>query len=133
MRWPEAGPDHLSEHLTCASPEYFERVKEVHAHITEAGECPCQHVCEVWECQICTASVQQNGHRKRHFMDCTFCRLSSECAKPFEVFHQMQQGGVKLNQITYMSILNACAGPTSLDLGKEVHTHITEAGLLMYT
>ena len=47
----------------------------------------------------------------------------------FEVFRQMQRVGMKPNQITYMSILNACACPVALDRGREVHAHIIDAGL----
>ena len=47
----------------------------------------------------------------------------------FEVLRQMQRVGMKPNQITYMSILNACASPVALERGREVHAHIIEAGL----
>ena len=36
---------------------------------------------------------------------------------------------MKPDQITYMSILNACASPVALERGREVHAHIINAGL----
>ena len=51
------------------------------------------------------------------------------CEKAFEVFRQMQRVGMKPDQITYMSILNACASPVALERGREVHAHIIDAGL----
>ena len=59
------------------------------------------------------AGYAQNGH----------------CEEAFEVFRQMQRVGMKPDQITYMSILNACASPVALERGKEVHAHIIDAGL----
>ena len=59
------------------------------------------------------AGYSQNGH----------------CEEAFEAFHQIQRGGFNPNQITYMNILNACAGLESLERGMEVHAHITKAGL----
>ena len=40
----------------------------------------------------------------------------------FEVFRQMQRVGMRPDQITYMSILNACACPVALERGREVHS-----------
>jgi pentatricopeptide repeat protein len=46
-----------------------------------------------------------------------------------EVFNKMIQEGVKPNEITYLSILKACANPSGLKWGKEVHSHISHGGL----
>ena len=51
------------------------------------------------------------------------------CEEAFEVFRQMQRVGMKPNQITYMSVLNACTCPVALEHGREVHAHIIDAGL----
>ena len=40
----------------------------------------------------------------------------------------MQEVGLNPDQITYMSILNACACPVALEHGREVHAHIIDAG-----
>ena len=50
------------------------------------------------------------------------------CEEALEVFRQIQQVGLKPNQIDYMSILNAYASPTALERDKEVHAHIIDAG-----
>jgi pentatricopeptide repeat protein len=47
----------------------------------------------------------------------------------FELFRQMQQEGMELSNITYMSILNACTNPSALEWGREVHAHIVNSGL----
>ena len=54
---------------------------------------------------------------------------NGHCEEAFEVFRQMQRVGMKPDQITYMSILNACACPVALERGREVHAHIIDAGL----
>ena len=46
-----------------------------------------------------------------------------------QLFHQMCQEHVQANQITYLSILKACASPLSLKWGREVHVLIRRDGL----
>ena len=46
-----------------------------------------------------------------------------------QLFHQMRQEHVQANEITYMSILKACASPLSLKWGREVHVLIRRDGL----
>ncbi|KAJ7533971.1 hypothetical protein O6H91_13G073700 [Diphasiastrum complanatum] len=43
-------------------------------------------------------------------------------------FHQMQLQGLKPNQITLVSALDACAGLAELELGQEIHASIVEGG-----
>ena len=45
------------------------------------------------------------------------------------IFHQMLQEGVQPNEITCFSILKACASPSALKWGKEVHAYIRQSGL----
>ena len=45
-----------------------------------------------------------------------------------EVFSQMCQEGARPDEITYLSILKACASPVGLKWGKEVHAHIRHGG-----
>ena len=45
-----------------------------------------------------------------------------------DFFHQMCQEGMQPDEITYLSILKACASPAALKWGKEVHTHIRHGG-----
>eukprot|EP01018_Ginkgo_biloba_P019053 Gb_20266 [translate_table: standard] len=42
-----------------------------------------------------------------------------------KLFRQMQQAGIKPNQFTFVNVLRACASLRDLDLGKQVHAHIT--------
>ena len=46
-----------------------------------------------------------------------------------QLFHQMRQERVQANEITYVSILKACARPLSLKWGREVHVLIRRDGL----
>ena len=46
-----------------------------------------------------------------------------------QLFHQMRQEHVQANEITYLSILKACATPLSLKWGREVHVLIRRDGL----
>jgi pentatricopeptide repeat protein len=48
----------------------------------------------------------------------------------FELFNQMRQEGAQPNEVTYLSILKACANPAALKWGKEVHGHIRLGGFL---
>ncbi|CAM6098433.1 unnamed protein product [Calypogeia fissa] len=45
-----------------------------------------------------------------------------------ELFHQMHQEGAEPNEITYLSVLKACASPLALKWGKEIHECIRHAG-----
>jgi pentatricopeptide repeat protein len=47
----------------------------------------------------------------------------------FNMFHEMQQKCVEPDSITYMSILNACATPATLEWGKKLHANIRKSGL----
>ena len=46
-----------------------------------------------------------------------------------QLFHQMRQEHVQADEITYLSILKACANPLSLKWGREVHVLIRRDGL----
>ena len=46
-----------------------------------------------------------------------------------QLFHQMRQEHVQADEITYVSILKACASPLSLKWGREVHVLIRRDGL----
>ena len=46
-----------------------------------------------------------------------------------QLFHQMRQGNVQADKITYLNILKACASPLSLKWGREVHVLIRRDGL----
>ena len=46
-----------------------------------------------------------------------------------QLFHQMRQEHVQADEITYLSILKACASPISLKWGTEGHVLIRRDGL----
>eukprot|EP00249_Psilotum_nudum_P012827 c24006_g16_i1 orf=3-1022(+) len=62
---------------------------------------------------VMIAAYCQNGHGK----------------KALELFLQMQEGGVKPDNITYLTILDACAGLVALAEGKVIHASIVSSGL----
>ena len=122
----------------CSASTALERGKEVHAHIIDAGYQS--------DLRVGTALVNMYAKcgsiRDAHLV---FDKMNKpdvivwtamivgyaqhgQCEEAFEVFHQMQRAGMKPNQITYLSILNACASSTALERGKEIHADITEAG-----
>ncbi|XP_072960466.1 pentatricopeptide repeat-containing protein At3g49170, chloroplastic [Typha angustifolia] len=45
------------------------------------------------------------------------------------LFCEMVEEGVRPNQFTYSSILKACANLSGIDVGKQVHGHVTKSGL----
>ena len=49
--------------------------------------------------------------------------------KAMELFNQMCQKGVQPNAFTFLSVLKACANPSALQWGKEVHACVRHAGL----
>ena len=49
--------------------------------------------------------------------------------KAMELFNQMWQKGVQPNAFTFSSVLKACANPSALQWGKEVHACVRHAGL----
>ncbi|KAJ7547233.1 hypothetical protein O6H91_08G076100 [Diphasiastrum complanatum] len=51
------------------------------------------------------------------------------CKQALQLFETMQQEGIKPDRVTYVSVLQACAGLTALDQGKLIHAQIAESGL----
>ncbi|XP_021728867.1 putative pentatricopeptide repeat-containing protein At3g18840 [Chenopodium quinoa] len=50
--------------------------------------------------------------------------------KALRLFICMMENGIRLNNHTFASILGACSGTRSLNLGKEVHAHVLKAGFI---
>ncbi|KAJ8441960.1 hypothetical protein Cgig2_020105 [Carnegiea gigantea] len=46
------------------------------------------------------------------------------------LFVCMMENGVRLNEHTFAGILGACSGIKSLNLGKQVHSHVSKVGLM---
>ncbi|CAM6113331.1 unnamed protein product [Calypogeia fissa] len=53
---------------------------------------------------------------------------SDHAESAVELFNQMRQEGVEPNEITYLSILKACASPVALKWGKQIHECVRHAG-----
>src|SRR5438309_1930077 len=49
--------------------------------------------------------------------------------KALELFKQMQEQGIKPNNITFTTILSTCAELASLSIGKEIQTQIDRSGI----
>lgn len=56
-----------------------------------------------------------------------------ECPEEaFKLFQQMGCGGEMPNDVTFISLLMACASLAALDKGKQIHAHIIRCGFEMY-
>eukprot|EP00249_Psilotum_nudum_P002047 c14877_g1_i1 orf=1-321(+) len=62
-----------------------------------------------WTCMI--DAYSQNGYGKQ----------------ALELFWQMQQEDMEPNDVTFVGILRACAGPAALTDGKVIHANIVES------
>lgn len=51
------------------------------------------------------------------------------CEEALEEFRQLQQVALTPDQISYMSLLNACSCPVALEPGREVHAHVIDTTL----
>ncbi|KAH7307822.1 hypothetical protein KP509_22G079200 [Ceratopteris richardii] len=56
--------------------------------------------------------------------------LHSHPEKAFACFEKMQQEGIPPNEITFLSMLKACASIGAVDTGEEVHAKILKGGCL---
>ncbi|CAK9877781.1 unnamed protein product [Sphagnum jensenii] len=48
--------------------------------------------------------------------------------KAMKLFQQMQQEGLSPDKLTFLRVLNACAGLRALDEGRRIHSQIIESG-----
>ena len=124
----------------CAScPTALEHGKEVHAHVIDAG----------FQCDVYVGNALINMYAKCGSLSdawIVFDKIGKPnvwswnamiggyaqdglCEEAFEVYCQMQQRGLKPDQITYTSVLNTWSNPAALDFGKEVHAHIVDSGI----
>ena len=52
-----------------------------------------------------------------------------QCREGLVLFQQMQSAYVRSNEFTFATILKACDNIQDEEIGKQVHTHVTKAGL----
>ncbi|KAJ7541357.1 hypothetical protein O6H91_10G055900 [Diphasiastrum complanatum] len=64
-----------------------------------------------WTAMIAGYAKQQNGEES------------------LKLFHRMKQAGIKPNKVTFVCILSACSSVRALELGKQIHFEIIEAGV----
>ncbi|XP_068652245.1 pentatricopeptide repeat-containing protein At3g12770-like [Aristolochia californica] len=57
------------------------------------------------------------------------CSRSGQFGQCLELFVQMQRAGFGPDEFTYPCVLNACAGPSFLPAGQNVHARIIKSGL----
>lgn len=50
--------------------------------------------------------------------------LDGQCEKALDLFHQMQQGGLEPDKVTYLCILRACSSMVALNHGKSIHADL---------
>ncbi|MCO5582762.1 hypothetical protein L7F22_036661 [Adiantum nelumboides] len=55
---------------------------------------------------------------------------NKDASKVLEVFKKMEQSAVKADSISYLSVLNACALLGDINLAKDVHSGIRQAGII---
>ena len=54
---------------------------------------------------------------------------NGELEKAIRLFSDMQASGIRPNSAVYMSLLQSCLGPSFLELGKQIHSHVIRAQL----
>lgn len=74
---------------------------------------------ENWERSVHSWNAMVAGYAQNGHVD-----------KAFKLLRQMQQEGLHPDRTTFMSFLNACKSLDALELGREVHSQVTKAGLL---
>lgn len=57
------------------------------------------------------------------------CILKGHMREGLELFRQMQEEGVKADEVAYVSVLGACGSTDELDDGKAIHSQFTQTGL----
>jgi pentatricopeptide repeat protein len=56
------------------------------------------------------------------------CAQNGQSQEALTIFREMQQAGVKPNQFTFASVLNACSSIEALEQGNQVHTYMIKFG-----
>nr|GME11104.1 putative pentatricopeptide repeat-containing protein At5g13230, mitochondrial [Ipomoea batatas] len=54
---------------------------------------------------------------------------SDQCGEALDLFCQMREALVVPNHFTFTSVLQACATMEAMDLGRQIHCHVTKVGL----
>lgn len=123
----------------CSSATFLQQGQQIHVHTIESGieldlfvgntlidmygKCCCIDIAEAvfqrmpqqdlvtWSALIAGYALQGHGQ------------------KALQLFNQMQERGMKPNQVTFVCILQACSCVAALEKGRQIHGHIIESGL----
>lgn len=122
----------------CRSPATGSQGKQVHEHITKAGEDSNVIVGNALVSMYLKCGTLKGARQafdkvsKRDVVSWTLMIGGyAEHGLPHEAYKlycQMQEGGCKSNTLTFISILKAFNNPETLEWGKQIHKHIHEAG-----
>lgn len=129
----------LSVLNACASIGNLKQGKELHAHILQSGIKPTIFMENALVDMYAKCGSMENAHivfKRLHRRDVIswtamiagYVKLG-HAEEAFNFFWQMQQEGAKPNEVTFLSILNACAVLSSLEEGKQIHAYIIKIGI----
>lgn len=128
----------ISTLLACASVDYSEEGKLVHMYIVDNGitsnvvgnalvsmyaKCGgLQDALSVFQKMPCRDEVSWNAMLSAYAQQ-------GKAEEALQLYRQMNWEGAEPGKVTYMTILNACAGPTDLGEGRIIHEHIIRSGI----
>eukprot|EP00250_Pteridium_aquilinum_P017138 c23471_g6_i1 orf=912-3110(-) len=123
----------------CKCAAYLDKAHEIHTAAIEQGF--------EQDVAVGTALTQMYGkcgslHSARAVFTCipqrttlswntmiAACTANGDGKEALRLFHQMQLDGVKLDNISFASILDACAASVSIEDGKQIHSLIRDCKL----
>eukprot|EP01018_Ginkgo_biloba_P000960 Gb_16410 [translate_table: standard] len=124
----------------CASLSAVDQGKQVHAHIIRSG---CESNIFVGNALVDMYVKCGSTENGQHVFDkmpavdmvswtalITGYSQSGHGQQAMNLFHQMQQMGVKPDHVTFSSILSACASVAAPEQGRQVHAHIIKSVLV---
>eukprot|EP01018_Ginkgo_biloba_P029528 Gb_22668 [translate_table: standard] len=124
--------------MACASIGALEQGKEVHTIIAEFGFESDLFVCSALVDMYAKCGSIENALRvfekmsKRNVVSWNAMiagyRHNGRVEQALQLFYQMQRGGIKPTEVTFASVLRACASLTAMEQGKRVHNHIIKTG-----
>ncbi len=123
----------------CCSPAALEQGKQIHACCSEAGfesdiRVGTALVSMYAKCGsvVDAKKVFDKMPTRNTFSWTAMIRAYAQegyGAKALELFVQMKQEGVMPDRVLFLSILNAIASPGALQIGRQIHAQVIEAGL----
>ncbi|KAG0602552.1 hypothetical protein M758_10G022300 [Ceratodon purpureus] len=128
----------LSILRACSSAEMLEKGKEIHAFVKSTGlesdvAVATALITMYSKCgEMALARQVFDNMTERNVVTWTAIIQGSaqhgKFEEAFELYEQMLQTGILPNAVTFVSVLNSCITPQSLDRGKRIHSHIRDRG-----